>query len=436
MFFLFLLRPGCRSARRMGCLLVWILAALPAWAAGSTALSFEAALQQATERAPLLMARDAQITAAREDAGRAAALPDPKLILGVSNWPVTGPDAFDLRADEMTTQEIGLMQEFPARAKRQARQVVADAVLAQAHATALADARAVRQAVAAAWIGLWAAQRERIALEGMRDPVNAAQRTARARLTGGTGTVTDVLAAEAAGLALDNRLDAANAVIGAAQASLVRWVDSAGDSVRAEGDAPDLMTLPRSETALLTQMDAQAPLLPWASRLTVAEAQMNAALAEKHLDWSLSLTYGKRDRARSGMPRSDMLMIEFGIGLPIFARNRQNRDVAARRADLKAVEAEREDARRIQGETVQRTLAQWHGLQRQISRQQEQTLPVARDRSATALAAYATGGDLQPWLEARRDEIELRIEHARLWGELGQAWAALAYLLPNKENTP
>lgn len=436
MFSLFLLCPRCRSASCVGCLLVLMLAVLPAWTAGSTVLSFEAALQQATERAPLLMARDAQITAAREDAGRAAALPDPKLILGVSNWPVTGSDAFDLRADEMTTQEIGLMQEFPAHAKRQARQAVADAVLAQAHATALADVRAVRQAVAAAWVGLWAAQRERIALEGMRDPVNAAQRAARARLTGGTGTATDVLAVEVAGLALDNRLDAANAVIGAARASLARWLGSMGDSVRAEGGAPDLMTLPQPETALLTQMDAQAPLLPWASRLTMAEAQVNAALAEKRLDWSLSLTYGKRDRGRDGMPRSDMLMIEVGIGLPIFTRGRQNHAVAARRAELRAVTAELEDARRIQGETVQRTLAQWHGLRRRITRQQEQILPVARDRSATALAAYAAGGDLQPWLEARRDEIELRIEHARLWGELGQAWAALAYLLPNRENVP
>ena len=61
---------------------------------------------------------------------------------------------------------------------------------------------------------------------------------------------------------------------------------------------------------------------------------------------------------------------------------------------------------------------------------------MARDRARTALAAYGAGADLQPWLEARRDEIELHLENARLLGEQGRAWAALAYLLPHEENTP
>lgn len=160
---------------------------------------------------------------------------------------------------------------------------------------------------------------------------------------------------------------------------------------------------------------------------------MDAAIAEKRPDWSLGVTYGQRDRTPAGLPRSDMLMLEFAIDLPLFPRNRQDRGIAARRADLEAVTAEREDARRMQTETVRRALAEWEGLKRRISRRENDSLPLARDRAKTALAAYAAGGDLQPWLEARRDEIELHIEHARDLGELGRAWAALAYLLPEEE---
>jgi outer membrane protein TolC len=137
----------------------------------------------------------------------------------------------------------------------------------------------------------------------------------------------------------------------------------------------------------------------------------------------------------NGVSRSDMLMVGFAIDLPLFPRNRQDRGVAARRAELDAVAAEREDARRVQTEAVRRALADWQGLQRQVARKETQSLPLAHDRARTALAAYAGGGDLQPWLEARRDEIELHIEHARHLGELGRAWAALAYLLP-EESTP
>jgi hypothetical protein len=43
---------------------------------------------------------------------------------------------------------------------------------------------------------------------------------------------------------------------------------------------------------------------------------------------------------------------------------------------------------------------------------------------------------LQPWLDARRDALDQHIEHARLMGELGRAWVALAYLLPDEETQP
>ena len=131
----------------LGCLL--LLAVFPA-ASTPVSLTFPQALRLAEQNAPLLEARQARLEAAREDAGRAAALPDPRLTLGLSNWPINGPDAFDLRADEMTTQEIGLMQEFPARAKRRARQALADAGLEQARAMSLVERNAVRQAAATA----------------------------------------------------------------------------------------------------------------------------------------------------------------------------------------------------------------------------------------------------------------------------------------------
>ena len=37
---------------------------------------------------------------------------------------------------------------------------------------------------------------------------------------------------------------------------------------------------------------------------------------------------------------------------------------------------------------------------------------------------------LQPWLDARRDELAVHLAHATHLGELGHAWAALAFLLP------
>lgn len=426
-----LLRTGRRLRRWAALALALGLFPTYVWSAPAS-VSFNDAVHLAVERAPLLMARQSQTLAAREEAVRAAALPNPTLTAGITNWPITGADAFDLRADDMTMKQIGVMQEFPARAKRQARQTVADRNIEQAEALLSTERLAVRRGVAEAWIALWAAQRELAALQALREPATVAVRTAKARLTGGTGTVTDALATQAAALELENRIDAATASREAARAGLARWLGTEPANLEADGASPVLTELPITPAALLASIDRQGPLLPWRSRVALAEAEVDAAIAEKRPDWSLGVSYGQRDRAPNGMPRSDMLMVEFAIDLPIFPRNRQDRGVAARRAELDAVAAEREDARRMQTETVRRALAQWQGLRYQVTRQETESLPLAHDRAKTALAAYAGGGDLQPWLQARRDEIELHIEHARHLGELGRTWAALANLLPEE----
>ncbi|ENE2732203.1 TolC family protein [Stenotrophomonas maltophilia] len=428
-----LLHRGCSSfrwpTRWFALAVILILSPAAAFAAG---IPFNDAVQLAVERAPLLRARQAQIIATQEEAVRAAALPDPTLSLGLSNWPVSGADAYSLHRDDMTMKQIGISQEFPARAKRQARQAVADRGVEQAQALSLSERLAVQRGAAAAWIELWAAQRQWEALQALKEPINLATRAAKARLSGGNGSVSDTLATQATALELDNTLDAANAAVQAARAGLARWLGDDPGTLHASGEPPVLTRLPADPARLLASIDQQGAMLPWRARQASAEAQVDAAIAEKRLDWRLGLGYGQRERMPNGMSRSDMLSLEVSVNLPLFPRDRQDRGIAARRAELDAVSAEREDARRQQLEGVHRALADWQGMKLQVDRKESQSLPLARDRTRIALAAYAAGGELQPWLQARRDEAELHVEHARHLAELGRAWAALAYLLPEE----
>ncbi len=403
-------------------LLLWFVA-LPGMAA-VPAVSFDESIRLALLRAPALDARRAQTVAAQQEARRAAALPDPKLSLGLQDLPVTGADAFDPSADNFTMRKIGVMQEFPARAKRDARQALADRSIDQATALTAAEELSVQRAAADAWVSLWSAQHEVEALHSLREQSSLAIRIARARLSGGSGTAVDVLAAQAAAIELDNRLETARTQVESARAMLGRWL---GGNVEAAADMPpDFTTLPISEAVLLQSLDRQGPLLPWQARERIASAQVDLARAEKHPDWSVGVSYGQRNRY------SDLLSVEFSIDLPLFPGNRQDRGIAARQAEYQATLDQHEDARRAQLQQLQTDLAQWAGLKRQVARDEDKLLPLARDRSRIALAGYRGGGELQPWLSARRDEIEARISHARMVGELGRAWAALAYLLPEE----
>ncbi len=430
-FFYLALRRACAAATTIRMRLVLGSFALSftslAWAAPGV-LGFEETVALASRGAPSVDARSADVTAAREEAVRAAELPDPQLMVGINNLPVTGENAFDVQADFMTSKKIGLMQEFPARAKRQARQLIADRQVDRARALSEIERLEVQEQAAQAWLAAWAAQRELDSYTALREQAAVAVKAAKARLSGGTGSAVDTMAAQAASLEIENRVDGAEARLQAARAGLARWLGLPPEQLPAVGTAPALTELPFAESVLLSTIDRQRELLDWRYREAIAEAEIALASADKRPDWSVSAAYGQRDGSRS-----DMVTVEFRIGLPLFTRNRQDRAVAARRAELSSLVSEREDARRAQKEAVERALAEWRGLKQQVERKESEILPLARDRSETAVAVFGGGGPLQPWLDARRDELEIHVEYARQSGELGRVWAALAYLLPSEE---
>lgn len=406
--------------------LILTLLVLPGLADAALAISFDEALRRSVAQAPSLAARRAQTLAAQEDAARAAALPDPQLTFGLQDLPIDTHDAFDPGVDSFTMKTIGVMQEFPARAKREARQTVSDRLIDQATALTASEALAVKRATAEAWVSLWAAEHQNEALQALREESTLALGMTKARQRGGVGSAVDVLAVQAAALELENRLEMARAQVESARAMLARWL---GDNAITTADAPpDFTRLPIDETVLLQSLDQQGPLLPWQAREQLASAQVDLARADKHPDWSVGVSYGQRDRY------SDLLSVQFSIDLPLFPGHRQDRGVAARQAEYEATLDDHEDAKRAQRQQLQSDLALWAGFKRQVARDEESLLPLARDRTRIALAAYRGGGELQPWLDARHDEIETFITHAQMSGDLGRAWAALAFLLPEENS--
>ncbi len=401
----------------------------PVWAVDPPVLTLDAAIHQAIERAPLLEARRAQSESARQEAARAGALPDPQLTVGVDNLTVQGPGAFTAGGDSMTMRTVGVSQVLPSRRKRQAERAMGSANAALAASSEAATTLSIRQQVADAWISAWGAHREAMMLQSMRQAWAQDVAVAKARLRGGTGSAVEVLAVRTAALDLENRIDEASAREAQARASLARWLGSSVEQPL--GDAPDFAVLPHDEASLLASLDRQGNLLGWPAREQAAEAALAAARADKRPEWSVGLSYGSRVRGLS-----DMVSLQVGVSLPLFTRNRQDRGISARAADLDAVRDERDDARRQQAEAIQSAWAQWQSLGQQVRRHRDELLPLANDRAALALAAYRGGGDIQPLLDARRDEIAHHTDFARMQAEYGRAWAALVYLLPTSETTP
>ncbi|MGE3665335.1 MAG: TolC family protein [Steroidobacteraceae bacterium] len=400
------------------CLAIAWLALPVRTAAAAGGLTLADAVRRAVENAPQIEAGRAAIEAASQDLRRAGRLPDPMLAIGIADLPVSGRDAFDPDADAMTEKTIVLQQGVPARAKRAAQRAVATRAVELAMAEAGGTRLDVERAAANAWVGAWSAARELEALGALRAQAQLALRLTRARAAGG-GSALDVLAAEAAVLDLDGETAAAEGASGEALAELQRWVGDGTHSVAT--DAPDFGRAPLAEAAALTAVDRQPALQAAAARTAAADAALDAARAGRRPDWNVAASYGQR----SGF--DDMLMLEVGVSLPFFTRDRQGPDIAARRAEQQGALARQESLRRELAARIRAGYSKWEGLRRQVEAH-DQVLRLAGDRSAAALASYRAGGELRAWLDARRDEVLTHRSHAQHRAALGRAWVELAYL--------
>ena len=387
-------------------------------------LTLERAVELATQRAPQVEAEQYKQAAAAADSDRAGRLPDPQLQFGIQNLDTQGSGAFNPNGDFMTMQFVGVSQDIPSSAARNAERDKARANQALTAANTRTARFLAQRSAATAWVDLWAAQRADVLLAQLSAQNTLAIAIARAHLAGATGSTTDVLAARAAKVELDNQIEAIRGAEQEALAELTRWIGiAAGHAVLSA--PPDFSTLPVRETCLLQTPDQQAPLLAWGPRVKLAQADLQRAQATKSPDWSIGASYGIR---APGLP--PLASVQVGVRVPLFSGHREDKDIDARHADLEAVLADREDARRAQIETVRRSLARWRSLNAQVQRDKEILLPLANDRASTALAAYRGGSALEPWLDARRAEISANIAYVNTLAARARAWAELAYLIP------
>ena len=82
--------------------LMLAVAALTTSAAHAQTLTYDQALRDAVANAPGAVAGRAGVSAAQADARAAGSLPDPRVSIGIENYPVSGPPAFSLSRDDMT----------------------------------------------------------------------------------------------------------------------------------------------------------------------------------------------------------------------------------------------------------------------------------------------------------------------------------------------
>ena len=407
-------------------ILVFSLGAVTTGAAAP--LSLPDAQRLAAGNAPQVEAQAASLRAAQQSSISAGEQADPKLIVGIDNLPVDTADRFSLTRDFMTMRKIGFMQEFTRGEKLKLRGSRADAeVRKEAAMLSLAEVN-LRRDVALAWIERYFAERQRALLVEMSRETELQISTANAALAGGKGMASDPFAARLANAQLGDRIIDSERMIARAQANLGRWI---GAAARLPLDAPPAFDqLAHRHQVLTADLDNHPHLAMYAPLEAMAESDMRLAQAAKHPDWSLEVAYQQR-----GPAFSNMVSIGVRIDLPIFQSRRQDPAIAAKSAMVEQIRAQSEDARRAHAADIEAMFADWDAANKRVQRYASDLLPLAHERAETALATYSGGrGDLTPVLEARKVEIDTRMNQLNAQADLARAWANLNFLLPDTKD--
>lgn len=387
--------------------------------AAADPLTLEAALDLATRSSPDIAVQSASVAAARSASVSAGRLPDPKLAIGVENFPVTGEEKGSLTREFMTMRKVSLMQDVPNGAKRAAQSAAAEAKADRAEAERRVSILAVRRDTAVAWLGRYYLER-RGALFDELDRENQLFREAvQAQFEGGRGMLADVIAPKQEAAEIADRRDELLGEIARSKAVLRRWLGTAGDAPLA--GAPPVLQVDAEH--LRGHVHEHPDLAVFVPTIQMAQAEVHEAEAAKRPDWGVEVAYGRR-----GSAFSDMVSLQFTLDLPVFARTRQDPQILAKRQELTGIEAQRDAMFRDHTQELDAELAEYEVTTRQLARLREVRLPLARQKVDYQFASYRAGkADLTSVLGARRELIDERLKEIELEGKQAESAAKLYF---------
>lgn len=391
---------------------------LPLPALSGPILSLSEAERLARSDDPATLRYQELAEARREAAISARQLPDPALIMEVMD---VARDGFSLEDDTMTQLRLGVRQTFP---RGDSRRLASEreSAMAQAEAARSSNAELVAvRAVRRAYLMLFEQRAILDVLEKSQPLFEDLREITEREFASGFADQQDLLRAELELSRLHDRVLSVQAQEAAALAQLARWV----------GQEAILRPLPLElpELAEPTGTLLAHPLLS-AEQAVIDAGNHGVELARQGYkpQWTVELTYGTPTERGMGMPdrMSAMVMVD----LPLFTRQRQDRDLSASVHRREAAQyAWDEQARELQRQLGE-TQARWQQLNERERRYAEHLLPQARENAEAAEHGYRNRTtDFNSLVRARLTELETRIEAVRIGTQRRLEQVDLLYVL-------
>ena len=390
----------------------------PAPAAEPT-LTLERAVSLASGDQPMIAAFEREAQASQAEAVAARSLPDPQLMVGIQNFPITGDTAFSPTDDFMTMYMIGIMREQVRRSKREAEagRILAEALVSQRKASA--EQRHVRREVMIAWIDAVEARAKQKLLGSLIADLRTGQKVMEAGVPTGGSTPALALQAQAEIGLEESRLADAKRTEDRARAELARWIGNDAASRPLPDSIPDI-ELPDIIAHGSHAVSVHPELLVAQAEQDAAARQVDVAQQGRKRDITWQVSLGLRPNY------GQMVSAQVSIPLQLNRRNRQDRLVAAAEARADAARLRTEDTRRELEAHYATAMADYEGANAELARINKDAIPSLEAAFNAAQARYAGGGGTldQPFAIVRRyievtmQSVETKAKRARAAAEL------------------
>lgn len=435
---------------------VWVIAIASFFLGGAVpaaaeVISLEAAVQAAQDNDPWLVENRHNQSALEARSVAAGSLPDPTVSLGLANLPV---DTFDIDQEPMTQINVGVSQIIPRgdslKLKREQLQTASREYPEQRR-----DRRA-RTAVTVGrlWLDAYKVQESITLIENDRPLFEQLIDVAEASYSSALGRTRqqDIVRAQLELTSLDDRLTKLSQMQETILENLSEWVSGyfleqyqivtpsasppSGTGLQLPRKLPDIAMLNKPFYTADQETDPQALYVYFADHPAVLAIEQKITASELGIElarqsykpmWRVNAGYGYRDDPPSG-DRADFISLGLSFDLPVFTKNRQDKEVLAAVSQAEAVKTTKWSLVRKMIAGFEKNRVQLKRLQERQTLYQDQLLPQMHDQAEASLTAYTNDdGDFAEVVRARIAELNARIEAMEIGVEIQKTIIELNY---------
>ncbi|KXZ67419.1 TolC family protein [Acinetobacter venetianus] len=369
-------------------------------------LTLDTALKLAEQYAPTLRANSAQIEGAENMVSASGILPNPKLFVGLDNYPVSGDAAWSVTQEGMTMKKIGIMQDFPNRAKRLAEIELAKAELGSANAQTEILRIELRQKVASVWLKRFYLERKLALYDDLLSENGLLFQITQTQVTSGRTMVTNAISPKLDKTVLLDQKDDLLRDLNKAKLELHRLISADSSRTTEIESLPSQEPVINFDTSRLYHHLHQLPeLKAFQAERQTAEAKLKQAQALQKSDWSIEFAYQHR-----APEFGDMIGVQLTTELPVFSKKRSSSLVQAILAEQNRITADQEIKYREHLTMLDEGLSDLKALDQQIQRTVQSTLPLTKQKVNLQLASYQAGkANLSDVIETRQALLNQRL---------------------------